>query len=245
MFYIFAKLAKRGPAIKQKGAPNVQRGATNKQKGTPNRQRGALQMDKDGSRTGIRGRAGTNIQCAPVCGHFWPICGAPPSPFAGPLLAHQRAHLDEPRKLARRDPTGVHTKYFSSPLNPVGGPLMPICGVPLCRALGSSLYTLGKQFELKVLKSAHNMHISGQWLMSWFRTFNNATFQPNLFIRHPNPLKRNLLVLFCLYYCMKYRILLISFISASWWLPPWCPAAKESSTAWRWLVGDTQDREAI
>ena len=38
------------------------------------------------------------------------------------------------------------------------------------------------------LKSALNMHISGRWLMSWFRTCQNGISKTNLLNSHPNHL---------------------------------------------------------
>ena len=65
---------------------NGQRRALNKQSRVlsgqgraANGQRGAPQIGKERPHTGLRGKAGTNIQYAPIRGRFNPICGASPN----------------------------------------------------------------------------------------------------------------------------------------------------------------------
>ena len=53
---------------------------------------------------------------------------------------------------------------------------------------GASLCPLTEILNPNVYKSTLNVKISGQWLMSWFKTWHNATFKANLLISHPNSL---------------------------------------------------------
>ena len=72
-------------------------------------------------------------------------------------------------------------------------------GAPLCR-FGAHLYRFrahlcwfGAHCPLGAL-FALNMHIPGQWLMTWLKTCQNATLKPNLLSRNLNPLKWHVLI---------------------------------------------------
>ena len=97
-------------------------------------------------------------------------------------------------KLAQRDPANGLRRYlqmgykredncyycgalpcsFAGPLFARQVPLYPIAGPQFAHLAGKKL--------LKDLKSALDMQISGQQIMSWLRTCQNAHFKPNLLI---------------------------------------------------------------
>ena len=155
---VFAKWAKRGPAIGCRGAPKGQRGAP--QVGKEKSRKG-----KEGSRPGKAGAgAGARVGARVGLLHTTLVW----------LISHQlpSSHSCLPSKLCKASPYSVQRSFLlicKAPICPFGPLFAPdgahLCPLPswgpLC-PVWTPLCPFSESDELEVLKRALNIHISGQ-----------------------------------------------------------------------------------